>query len=68
MVVVIGNVVICLLIQFLIIECFAIVVYNIYIFVVDLFVCKIIEGVVKDEYSYFNFGEVWLKEYFEDFK
>lgn len=56
-----GKVVICLLIQVLIIEVFAIVVYNIYIFVVDDFVWKIIEGVVKDEYIYFNYGEEWLK-------
>ena len=63
-----GNVVTCLLIQSLIIECFAIAAYNIYIPVADPFARKITEGVVKDEYSHLNFGEVWLKEYFEDSK
>jgi fatty aldehyde decarbonylase len=60
-----GNVVTCLLIQSLIIECFAIAAYNIYIPVADPFARKITEGVVKDEYSHLNFGEVWLKEHFE---
>jgi fatty aldehyde decarbonylase len=57
-----GQVVTCLLIQSLIIECFAIAAYNIYIPVADDFARKITEGVVKDEYSHLNFGEVWLKE------
>ncbi|BAZ17700.1 hypothetical protein NIES4071_95800 [Calothrix sp. NIES-4071] len=60
-----GKVVTCLLIQSLIIECFAIAAYNIYIPVADDFARKITEGVVKDEYSHLNFGEVWLKENFE---
>jgi fatty aldehyde decarbonylase len=59
-----GKVVTCLLIQSLIIECFAIAAYNIYIPVADDFARKITEGVVKDEYSHLNFGEVWLKENF----
>lgn len=63
-----GSVVTCLLIQSLIIECFAIAAYNIYIPVADDFARKITEGVVKDEYSHLNFGEVWLKEHFEDAK
>ena len=63
-----GNVVTCLLIQALIIECFAIAAYNIYIPVADPFARKITEGVVKDEYSHLNFGEVWLKEHFEESK
>ncbi|QSJ16720.1 aldehyde oxygenase (deformylating) [Nostoc sp. UHCC 0702] len=60
-----GKVVTCLLIQSLIIECFAIAAYNIYIPVADDFARKITEGVVKDEYNHLNFGEVWLKEHFE---
>lgn len=60
-----GNIVTCLLIQALIIECFAIAAYNIYIPVADDFARKITEGVVKDEYSHLNFGEKWLKENFE---
>lgn len=63
-----GNVVTCLLIQSLIIECFAIAAYNIYIPVADPFARKITEGVVQDEYSHLNFGEVWLKEHFEESK
>lgn len=59
-----SKVVTCLLIQSLIIECFAIAAYNIYIPVADDFARKITEGVVKDEYSHLNFGEVWLKENF----
>jgi len=58
------KVVTCLLIQALIIECFAIAAYNIYIPVADDFARKITEGVVKDEYSHLNFGEVWLKANF----
>jgi fatty aldehyde decarbonylase len=60
-----GKVVTCLLIQSLIIECFAISAYNIYIPVADDFARKITEGVVKDEYLHLNFGEEWLKANFE---
>ncbi|MDX2239793.1 MAG: aldehyde oxygenase (deformylating) [Leptolyngbyaceae cyanobacterium bins.302] len=60
-----GRVVTCLLIQSLIIECFAIAAYNIYIPVADDFARKITEGVVKDEYSHLNYGEAWLKAHFE---
>ncbi|HAE05591.1 aldehyde oxygenase (deformylating) [Richelia intracellularis] len=63
-----GKIVTCLLIQSLIIECFAIAAYNIYIPVADNFARKITENVVKDEYTHLNFGEVWLKENFEDSK
>jgi fatty aldehyde decarbonylase len=63
-----GKVVTCLLIQSLIIECFAIAAYNIYIPVADPFARKITEGVVKDEYSHLNFGEVWLKANFAESK
>ena len=60
-----GKVVTCLLIQSLIIECFAIAAYNIYIPVADDFARKITERVVKDEYMHLNFGEEWLKAKFE---
>jgi fatty aldehyde decarbonylase len=60
-----GNIVTCLLIQSLIIECFAIAAYNIYIPVADDFARKITEGVVKDEYMHLNYGEEWLKANFE---
>ncbi|BAB76982.1 aldehyde oxygenase (deformylating) [Anabaena sp. FACHB-709] len=63
-----GKIVTCLLIQSLIIECFAIAAYNIYIPVADDFARKITEGVVKDEYSHLNFGEVWLQKNFAQSK
>jgi len=63
-----NKIVTCLLIQALIIECFAIAAYNIYIPVADDFARKITEGVVKDEYSHLNFGEEWLKQNFETAK
>jgi fatty aldehyde decarbonylase len=59
-----GGTVTCLLIQSLIIECFAISAYNIYIPVADPFARKITEGVIKDEYLHLNFGEEWLKANF----
>lgn len=58
----------CLVIQSLIIECFAIAAYNIYIPVADDFARKITEGVVKDEYTHLNFGEEWLKAHFAEVK
>lgn len=63
-----GKLVTCLLIQSLIIEAFAIAAYNIYIPVADPFARKITEGVVKDEYTHLNFGEIWLQEHFETAK
>ncbi|MBD2103777.1 aldehyde oxygenase (deformylating) [Leptolyngbya sp. FACHB-261] len=63
-----GDLAACLVIQSLIIECFAIAAYNIYIPVADDFARKITEGVVKDEYSHLNFGEEWLKARFEQMK
>jgi fatty aldehyde decarbonylase len=63
-----GDIVTCLLIQSLLIECFAIAAYNIYIPVADPFARKITEGVVKDEYLHLNYGEEWLKENFADSK
>lgn len=63
-----GDVVTCLVIQSLIIECFAISAYNIYIPWADPFARKITEGVVKDEYLHLNFGEEWLKAHFEETK
>jgi fatty aldehyde decarbonylase len=59
-----NRIVTCLLIQSLIIECFAISAYNIYIPVADEFARKITEGVVKEEYMHLNFGEEWLKANF----
>ncbi|MEB3242633.1 MAG: aldehyde oxygenase (deformylating) [Cyanobacteriota bacterium] len=60
-----GKVVTCLLIQAILIEAFAISAYHIYIPVADPFAKKITEGVVKDEYTHLNYGQVWLKANFE---
>lgn len=59
------QIVTCLVIQSLIIECFAIAAYNVYIPVADDFAKKITKVVVQDEYSHLNFGEAWLKEHFQ---
>ena len=63
-----GDIVTCLLIQSLIIECFAIAAYNIYIPVADPFARKITEGVIKDEYMHLKFGENWLQNNFAESK
>jgi fatty aldehyde decarbonylase len=56
-----GKVVTCLLIQALLIEAFAISAYHIYIPVADPFARRITEGVVKDEYTHLNYGQMWLR-------
>ncbi len=61
-----GKVVTCLLIQALLIEAFAISAYHIYIPVADPFARRITEGVVKDEYTHLNYGQVWLKTHLEE--
>lgn len=58
----------CLVVQALVIECFAIAAYNQYLPVADDFAKKITASVVKDEYSHLNFGEVWLKQSFAQVK
>lgn len=58
----------CLLIQALVIECFAIAAYNNYIPVADDFARKVTESVVADEYLHLNFGEIWLKAHFKEVK
>lgn len=61
-----GDLITCLVIQSLLIECFAIAAYNVYIPVADDFARKVTEGVVKDEYLHLNYGETWLRGHFED--
>lgn len=58
----------CLLIQALVIECFAIAAYHHYIPVADDFARQVTASIVADEYSHLNFGEVWLKANFETVK
>lgn len=54
----------CLLIQALVIECFAITAYHNYIPVADDFARQVTESVVADEYQHLNFGEAWLRANF----
>jgi fatty aldehyde decarbonylase len=63
-----GNITTCFVIQSLIIECFAISAYNIYIPVADDFARKITENVVQDEYLHLNFGEEYLRRNFAGVK
>ena len=58
----------CLLIQAIVIECFAIASYNNYIPVADDFAQKVTKSVVEEEYSHLNFGEIWLKANFKEVK
>ncbi|MGI0488027.1 aldehyde oxygenase (deformylating) [Pantanalinema rosaneae CENA516] len=59
-----GQVVTCLLIQSLIIECFAIAAYSTYLPVADDFARRITETVIQDEQAHLTFGETWLKRNF----
>lgn len=63
-----GQIATCLLIQSLVIECFAIAAYNNYIPVADDFASKVTKSVVEDEYSHLNYGLIWLKARFEEVK
>lgn len=63
-----NHIATCLLIQALVIECFAIAAYHAYIPVADPFAKNITEAVVEDEYQHLNFGEIWLKANFETVK
>jgi len=63
-----NNLAACLVIQSLIIECFAIAAYNIYIPVADDFARRITENVVKDEYLHLNFGQEYLNQHFDEIK
>lgn len=63
-----NKVATCLLIQSLVIECFAIAAYNNYIPVADDFARKVTKGVVKDEYNHLNFGKIWIKKHFQEIK
>jgi fatty aldehyde decarbonylase len=58
----------CLVIQALVIECFAIAAYNSYAPVADDYARPITEAVMKDEFSHLNYGELWLKTHFKDVK
>ncbi|MFW6296470.1 MAG: aldehyde oxygenase (deformylating) [Halothece sp.] len=63
-----GKIATCLLIQSIVIECFAIAAYKNYIPVADDFARKVTQAVTEDEYSHLNFGEIWLKAHFDQVK
>ncbi|MCU0527334.1 MAG: aldehyde oxygenase (deformylating) [Elainella sp. Prado103] len=58
----------CLLIQALIVECFAIAAYHNYIPVADDFARKVTESIVADEHEHLSFGVTWLKANFAEVK
>lgn len=55
----------CLVIQSLVIECFAIAAYENYVPVADDFARPITQSVMADEFSHLDYGEAWLKRHFE---
>jgi len=61
-----NQIVACLVIQALVIECFAIAAYNNYLPVADDFARPITEAVMQDEFSHLNYGEYWLKQHFNE--
>lgn len=63
-----GQLVPCLLIQALVVECLAIATYNAYLPVADDFSRKVTETVLKDEYQHLNFGQTWFKDNFDTVK
>lgn len=63
-----GQLVPCLLIQALVVECLAIATYNAYLPVADDFSRQVTETVLKDEYQHLNFGQTWFKENFKALK
>ncbi len=63
-----GALVDCLLIQSLVIECFAIATCHAYIPVADDFARKLTESVLRDEYKHLNFGKTWLQSHFKTIK
>ena len=58
----------CLLIQALVVECLAIATYRAYLPVADDFSKKITKAVLKDEYEHLNFGQAWFKDHFKTVK
>ncbi len=63
-----GQLVPCLLIQALVVECLAIATYNAYLPVADPFSRKVAETVIQDEYQHLNFGQAWFKAQFDTVK
>lgn len=63
-----GQLVPCLLIQALVVECLAIATYNAYLPVADEFSREVAEAVIQDEYQHLNFGQTWFQEQFETVK
>ena len=59
-----GDIPGCVVIQCLIVECFAVAAYRNYLPVADAFARPITAAVLEDETEHLNYGEVWLKQRF----
>ncbi|MEI6029781.1 MAG: long-chain fatty aldehyde decarbonylase [Synechococcaceae cyanobacterium ELA739] len=59
-----GDIPGCIVIQCLIVECFAVAAYRNYLPVADAFAQPITAAVLADESEHLNYGEVWLKPRF----
>lgn len=60
-----GDVVGCLTLQCLIIECFAVAAYRCYLPVADSYAAPITSAVLRDEGEHLGYGERWLRPRFE---
>ncbi|MEX1322653.1 MAG: long-chain fatty aldehyde decarbonylase [Synechococcaceae cyanobacterium] len=60
-----GDLVSCRVIQCLIIECFAVAAYRLYLPVADAYAQPITKAVIADEAEHLNFGEQWLRPRFQ---
>lgn len=59
-----AQVVPCLLVQSLVVECLAIALYNTYLPVADEFSRNVTEAVIQDEHQHLDFGQAWFKAHF----
>ena len=59
-----GDITGCVVIQCLIVECFAVAAYRNYLPVADAFARPITAAVLADESEHLDYGEVWLKQRF----
>jgi fatty aldehyde decarbonylase len=61
-----GDPVACLVIQCVIIECFAVAAYRCYLPVADAFARPVTVGVLQDEAEHLDYGEQWLGAWFPE--
>jgi fatty aldehyde decarbonylase len=62
----VGDRVACLVIQCVIIECFAVAAYRCYLPVADAFARPVTVGVLEDEAEHLDYGEQWLGAWFPE--